>query len=255
MEEKLIPYFNVRQKNKIDTIVIHAAAQKGVDELIGILEERELSSHYVIGCDGEIIKLVDEKNRAWHAGAGTWNGERDINSNSIGIELCNGLFGEEKYPKVQMEALKELCLDIMDRYDIKKNNVIGHLDMAPNRKIDPGLMMDWKYLAKNGVGIWYDINDVKPLDIENLENVFNDIGYGCENMINTQWAFLRHYNPRLYRFLGGKKGANEGTIDGVVPQDNPEFLRTLGAVYKAFCDYKSENIIEFYYKKVASGRF
>ena len=255
MKEKLLSYYNVRQKNKIDMIVIHAAAQKSINELVDVLEEREVSAHYVVGVDGEVVKLVDEKNRAWHAGVGVWNGEHDINSYSIGIELCNGLFGEEKYPKVQMEALKELCLDIMNRYDIKPYNVIGHADMAPNRKIDPGSMFDWKYMAKNGIGIWYDLKTFEVIKPNRVEEALNCIGYGTEDVVMTEWAFLRHYNPKLYRFLGGKKGANECMIDGVVPHNNPEFLRTLGAVYRAYNNYENVNVAEIGFKKTVGCRF
>jgi len=241
-----LPNYNVRLKDKIDVVVIHAARQRNAKDLINLLEERELSSHYVVDESGEIFQLVPEACRAWHAGAGSWNGERDINSNSIGIELCNGLFGEEPYSKKQIEALKELCLDIKVRYGIKANNFIGHSDMAPTRKIDPGTMFDWEYMAKDGIGIWYEMKkniDISPKD---CAKVLEEIGYGVENPEATKWAFLRHYNPELYFFMGGKKGANEGSIKWVSLEDNPLFLRTLCSVrdsFRKYLDKDMENVL------------
>ena len=219
MIECWLSNYNVRRKDKIDVVVIHAARQRNAEELIKLLEERELSAHYVVDEKGEIYKLVPEDCRAWHAGAGTWNGESDINSNSIGIELCNGLFGEVSYKKPQMDALKELCLDIKDRYGIEANNFIGHSDMAPTRKIDP----------------------------VDCAKVLQEIGYGVEDIEATKWAFLRHYHPKLYRFLGGMKGANKGTIEGVKLEDNPLFLRTLCSVRDGFRKYKYNNKFENFY--------
>ena len=242
--------YNVRRKNKIDVVIIHAARQRCAKELIGLLEKRELSAHYVVDEMGEVYNLVDEKYRAWHAGAGTWNGESEINSNSIGIELCNGLFGEEPYDKRQMSALKELCLDLKKRYNIEPYNFIGHSDMAPFRKIDPGTMFEWEEFAKAGIGLWYEMKkevDILPCDCMDL---LKEIGYGDENPEATKWAFLRHYNPKLYNFLGGKKGANEGSIKGVELSDNPLFLRTLCSVRDSFREYKSEKNKQILVKKV-----
>lgn len=239
MKEQLIPYYNVRLKNRIDTIVIHAAAQTEASDLIDLLEERELSCHYVVDREGEVFKLVDEKHRAWHAGAGVWRGESDINSNSIGIELCNGLFGEEPYTQKQMEALKELCLDLMERYDIKPINVIGHSDMAPTRKIDPGTMFPWQEFAKSGIGIWYKskvLYDAQGIDVKQM---LENIGYGVENYEATKWAFLRHYSPELYYYLGGKKGANGPDKMPVNLEENKVFCAILKAVNDEFNKYNA----------------
>ncbi|MBR5599627.1 MAG: N-acetylmuramoyl-L-alanine amidase [Alphaproteobacteria bacterium] len=247
MIECWLSNYNVRRKDKIDVVVIHAARQRNAEELIKLLEERELSAHYVVDEKGEIYKLVPEDCRAWHAGAGTWNGESDINSNSIGIELCNGLFGEVSYKKPQMDALKELCLDIKDRYGIEANNFIGHSDMAPTRKIDPGSFFDWEDMAKSGIGVWYDLKKEITIEPVDCAKVLQEIGYGVEDIEATKWAFLRHYHPKLYRFLGGMKGANKGTIEGVKLEDNPLFLRTLCSVRDGFRKYKYNNKFENFY--------
>lgn len=238
MKEQLISYYNVRQKNKIDTIVIHAAAQTDANDLINLLEERELSAHYVVDRKGEVIKLVDEKHRAWHAGAGIWNNERDINSNSIGIELCNGLFGEEPYTSEQMSALKKLCLYLMKKYKIEPTNVIAHSDMAPTRKIDPGTMFPWAEFARSGIGLWYNEKKLKNVGSVDTTKLLENIGYGVEDLEATEWAFLRHYNPDLYLYLGGKKGANRPSVEGVKLSENKEFCQILQAVSDSFDRYR-----------------
>ena len=113
---------------------------------------REVSAHWLIDRDGRAEQLVDEALRAWHAGAGAWQGRADVNSRSIGIELQNT--GAEPFPEPQMAALERLLAEIMARWDIPPEGVIAHSDLAPERKIDPGARFDWQRLAKQGLSIW-----------------------------------------------------------------------------------------------------
>lgn len=237
MREILLPYYNDRRGREINTLVIHASAQHTSDALMAKLVERELSSHYLVDENGEVTRMVPEACRAWHAGVGEWNGEKDLNSTSIGIEMCNGLFGEEPFNDKQIGALMELCVHLIDKYDIAPTQVIGHSDLAPGRKIDPGSMFPWKKLAENGIGLWYDMSTSGNADMLTAKQMLQSIGYGTDDLDTTEWAFCRHFNPTLYRFLGGKPGANKGTIDGLMLHDNPEYMRTLNAVYRA---YKNE---------------
>lgn len=256
MKEILLPYYNDRKGRKIDTLVIHASAQHTSDALIGKLVERELSSHYLVDEQGEIIRMVPEACRAWHAGVGEWYGEKDLNSTSIGIEMCNGLFGEEPFSDKQIEALTELTQHLIDKYDIVPTQVIGHSDLAPTRKIDPGVMFPWQKMAENGVGVWYDKHFIYPLERINAVESLKKIGYGTDNLEATEWAFCRRFNPQLYQFLGGKKGANKGTIEGLILHNNPQFLRTLKAVEIAFEQTRPEQNVESpeVYKFAAVGR-
>ncbi|MDO5621311.1 MAG: N-acetylmuramoyl-L-alanine amidase [Paracoccus sp. (in: a-proteobacteria)] len=114
----------------------------------------EVSAHYLIDLDGRIEQLVDERQRAWHAGAGAWQGLDDINSRSIGIELQNT--GDQPFPEPQMAALESLLHGIMARWNIPPQGVIAHSDMAPGRKTDPGPRFDWQRLARQGLAIWPD---------------------------------------------------------------------------------------------------
>ena len=135
-------------------VVLHYTAmdcaEKARDWLCN--EEAQVSAHYVIAPGGTVWQLVDEAERAWHAGAGAWGPVEDVNSRSIGIEIANTGFTPFAAP--QMDALDEVLAGIMARHDIPPERVIGHSDMAPGRKIDPGFRFDWRRLARQGLSIW-----------------------------------------------------------------------------------------------------
>jgi N-acetylmuramoyl-L-alanine amidase len=111
----------------------------------------EVSAHYLITATGEILQLVPESERAWHAGAGEWHGQQDINSRSIGIELDNA--GDHPFSEPLMDALERLLADILERHGMAADSVIGHSDMAPGRKCDPGARFDWGRLARRGLAV------------------------------------------------------------------------------------------------------
>jgi len=120
--------------------------------------QARVAAHYMIEEDGDIFQLVDEAKRAWHAGVSEWQGETNINSNSIGIEIVNGGhdFGLPDFPDVQINAVIALSKAIMGRHDIRPQNVLGHSDIAPARKQDPGEKFPWAGLAAAGIGLWPD---------------------------------------------------------------------------------------------------
>ncbi len=129
-------------------IVIHYTAAR--DRLCD--PQAEVSAHWLISRHGHSEALVDESARAWHAGAGEWAGITDVNSHSIGIELDNR--GDEPFPERQMVALEILLQGVMARWNIPAHRVIGHSDMAPDRKSDPGPRFDWRRLALQGLSVW-----------------------------------------------------------------------------------------------------
>jgi N-acetylmuramoyl-L-alanine amidase len=137
-----------------DLVVIHYTAMPGCAEAEARLCDpaAEVSAHYLVSETGHVIGLVPEEMRAWHAGAGAWGNCTDVNSRSIGIELANG--GDAPFPEPQMAALEGLLTDILHRWQIPPERVIGHSDMAPARKSDPGPRFDWKRLALNGLSVW-----------------------------------------------------------------------------------------------------
>lgn len=128
----------------------------------------EVSAHYLIDYDGTVHHLVAEVARAWHAGAGSWRGLDDMNSRSIGIELAND--GREPFAEPQMAALETLLAGIMGRWSIPPAGIIGHSDMAPGRKFDPGARFDWQRLVRAGLSIGPD-RLVLPSAVENFSTV------------------------------------------------------------------------------------
>lgn len=143
-----------REGQRPDLIVLHYTAMETAEASLERLCDPsvEVSAHYLIAEDGRVWQMVEEAKRAWHAGAGRWRDVTDVNSRSIGIELANR--GDHPFPEPQMRALGALMQGIMQRWAIPPQNVIGHSDMAPARKGDPGRRFDWKRLALEGLSVW-----------------------------------------------------------------------------------------------------
>jgi N-acetylmuramoyl-L-alanine amidase len=145
--------FNERRPNYV---VLHHTSDDTADEALRTLTDplREVSAHYVVGRDGKVFQLVDERQRAWHAGRSRWGADTDLNSSSIGIELDNN--GSEPFAGVQIDALLALLADIKTRHRIPTANFLGHADIAPGRKVDPSARFPWRVLAQRGFGLWCD---------------------------------------------------------------------------------------------------
>lgn len=141
-------------------LIIHYTGMRtGAEALARLCDpQAEVSAHYLIEEDGRIFQLVPDDRRAWHAGASFWAGDRDINSRSIGIELVNPghEFGYRPFPDAQMRALTALAGSLVRAHAIPARHVLGHSDIAPARKQDPGEKFDWRALAMAGIGLWPD---------------------------------------------------------------------------------------------------
>jgi N-acetylmuramoyl-L-alanine amidase len=163
------------------------------------------SAHYVLEEDGRVVDLVDEGKRAWHAGAGIWRGEADLNSRSIGIEIVNGGhdFGLPDYPEPQIAALMELVGDISRRNGLKRHQVIGHSDIAPARKSDPGEKFPWRRLGEAGLALWpQNPVDAPACDVSAVQRDLAEIGYGLAvsgirdpDTVLVLKAFQRRFRP------------------------------------------------------------
>lgn len=148
------PNHGDRRGQRVELIVLHYT---GMPDCAGARARlcdpaAEVSAHYLISETGAVDPLVPEDRRAWHAGAGAWQGREDVNSRSIGIELANP--GDRPFPDAQMRALEALLRAVMARHGLGPAAVIGHSDMAPGRKIDPGPRFDWRRLALQGLAVW-----------------------------------------------------------------------------------------------------
>jgi N-acetylmuramoyl-L-alanine amidase len=145
---------------RIDLLVLHYT---GMTSAAAALERlcdptAQVSAHYLVEEDGTVWQLVDEARRAWHAGRAFWAGATDINDRSIGIELVNPghEHGYRAFPGTQLAALETLCREILTRHPIPPERVLGHSDVAPERKTDPGELFPWERLARAGIGLWPD---------------------------------------------------------------------------------------------------
>lgn len=149
------PNHNERRLGPPDMVVIHYTGMKSAEAARARLCDpaAEVSAHWLIGLKGEVEALVAEERRAWHAGVSSWEGETDVNSRSIGIELVNRghEHGYHPFPEPQMAALEKLLREIISRWNIRPENIIGHEDVAPGRKIDPGEKFDWVRLGRQGL--------------------------------------------------------------------------------------------------------
>jgi N-acetylmuramoyl-L-alanine amidase len=141
-------------ERRFNFVIMHYTGDTTVVQALRTLTDplREVSSHYLVGRDGSILQLVDERARAWHAGESQWGSNTDLNSSSLGIELDND--GNEPFPEAQITALLALLNDIQQRYHLPSANFLGHADVAPRRKVDPGQYFPWKTLAQHGFGLW-----------------------------------------------------------------------------------------------------
>lgn len=182
--------FGVRVPNYV---VIHHTAQDSIEQTIRTFhsERAQVSAHYVIGREGEIVQMVNDLFRSHHAGLGKWGTNTDMNSSSIGIELDNN-GTSDPWPDAQIESLLELLDYLKKTYKIPQGNFIGHLDYAPARKIDPA-NFPWDRLAEKGFGFWYD-KDREPAP-ENFDEklALRIIGYDVSNMDAAIKAFKKHF--------------------------------------------------------------
>ncbi|MEL6686838.1 MAG: N-acetylmuramoyl-L-alanine amidase [Pseudomonadota bacterium] len=227
------PNFNARAL-PVSILVLHytgmETGQAAVERLCD--PEAQVSAHYVVQEDGRVLQLVDDDQRAWHAGVSSWNGVTDVNSASIGIEIVNGGhdFGLPDFPDAQINALIPLCKRIIADHDIQPRNVVGHSDIAPDRKEDPGEKFPWSGLAAAGIGLWPGEGNgdrrilFEPEDRDRgvtlLQQALAGLGYDVvldgvmtETMVSTVRAVQRRYRPEQ--------------IDGIVDMETFDLVSRL----------------------------
>lgn len=201
---------------KPEILVLHFTGMKDTASALGRLcdPQSKVSSHYLVDEEGKVYCLVDESKRAWHAGVSFWNGVRDVNGHSIGIEISNR--DGKPYTPAQLRAVTALCRDVIRRHGIRPQDIVGHSDIAPDRKEDPGAHFPWKDLSAAGVGKWprprladrFNAAAVakKP---KKLRRLFAKAGYGTEapardgqSLKQLVMAFQRRYEPETFAKCG-----------------------------------------------------
>ncbi|SEO41325.1 MULTISPECIES: N-acetylmuramoyl-L-alanine amidase [unclassified Luteibacter] len=186
------PNYNAR---KAQIIVLHHTSIGNATEALRVLSTRnsegQVSAHYLVESDGRIDQLVDDGDRAWHAGASRWGDMTDLNSSSIGIEIDND--GESPFTDAQIQALIRLLADLTSRLGIPRQAVVGHGDIAPGRKTDPSAQFPWATLARYGFGLWPDAVLVPaPPGFDSLA-ALRLVGYDVSTPRTAIAAFHRHY--------------------------------------------------------------
>ena len=218
------PNFNDRQF-PLDMLVLHYTGMETGDAAIERLCDKEagVSAHYVVRETGEILQLVDEDKRAWHAGVSSWQGDEDLNSRSIGIEIVNG--GHDwpasdgslpDYPDAQIEAVIALSKAIIARWNIPADRIVGHSDIAPARKADPGEHFPWQRLAEAGIGLW---PSAIGAEVQPSERSLRSIGYDIGDLPAAITAFQRRWMP--------------DRIDGADDEDMRAMAAAVAAAYSA----------------------
>jgi N-acetylmuramoyl-L-alanine amidase len=210
------PNHGERVSGPIDILLLHYTGMPDDAQALAWLRnpQSKVSSHYFVHADGRVLRLVPEDRRAWHAGASIWGGEGDINSRSIGIEIANAGHpgGLPEYPDAQIEAVIALCQGILGRHPIPPHRVLGHSDVAPGRKVDPGERFPWDRLAAAGVGHFVEPTPIAEgsalkrgdagARVEALQRLLALYGYGIEvsgefdqRTQDVVEAFQRHFRP------------------------------------------------------------
>ncbi len=213
-----VSHFNERTR-PIDALIIHYTDMMEAAHALAWFENpaSQVSAHYLIDEGGLVYQMVEEDKRAWHAGESFWQGQTDMNSCSIGIELANPghSHGHTPFPEAQIEALLRLAAQITTRWAIPPARVLGHSDIAPRRKQDPGHLFPWKTLAQENLGLW-PVKTNTPCD--DLLGGLTRIGYETVSPHHTLLAFQRHFQPHK--------------IDGLADQETLCLLQGLLDVHK-----------------------
>lgn len=213
-------------------IILHYTGMKSAQEAMDRLCDpaSKVSAHYLIDEDGSTEQLVPENKRAWHAGVSGWKKMTDINSHSIGVEIVNPGHenGYRPFPGGQMDAVITLCQDLIKKYDISKFDILGHSDVAPERKQDPGELFDWRGLSEHGVGIWPVPNEQDRARAEEIykhdyeiEHLLHQYGYDpLAAFSDVVTAFHRHFYPEIFA---------EGPTDSMTAESTARLLALLCA--------------------------
>jgi N-acetylmuramoyl-L-alanine amidase len=214
------PNFKIKKRkpSQIKFVIFHYTGMKKESEAIERLTniESEVSSHYLIKNNGEIVILVPDLYEAWHAGVSSWKNFKSLNKNSIGIEISNSghNFDYKKFSRKQIQSILKLSKFLIKKYKINKKNILGHSDIAPDRKKDPGEKFPWKYLAKFGIGKWHSLSNkiliesrMKKIDLIDEKKFYYNllkIGYSIKSFKNKNKslnfvtkAFQRRFRKEL----------------------------------------------------------
>ena len=222
------PNFDVKKRGvkEIKFIIFHYTGMKKENQAITRLtsNKSKVSSHYLIKNNGEILSLVPDLYVAWHAGISSWKKYKSINKYSIGIEISNP--GHENFYKKfsikQIKSVLKLSSYLIKKYKIKSNFILGHSDIAPNRKKDPGEKFPWKYLSKNKIGYWHNLNEKKLVKKRNKKVDLIDMHKFIHNLYKIGYPkniFLNKYKHSKQLTIAFQRRFRQELVNGIIDQE------------------------------------
>ena len=215
-----------RKSRQIKLLIFHYTGMKNeknaINKLLG--QKSKVSSHYFIKNSGEILNLVPDLYVAWHAGISSWKKYKLLNKNSIGIEINNPGhdYRYKNFSKKQIKSLVKLSRFLIQKYDIKKSNVLGHSDVAPDRKKDPGEKFPWKYLSKYKIGYWHNLNSNYLLKNRNIKTKYLDSQLFIKNLFKIGYPKNKKIGNKKYIkiiTLAFQRRFRQDLVNGIIDQE------------------------------------
>ena len=222
------PNFDVKKRRVKDVkfLIFHYTGMKKENQAITRLtnSKSKVSSHYLIKNNGEILTLVPDLYVAWHAGVSSWKNYKSINKYSIGIEISNPghEYSYKKFSKKQIKSILKLSTYLKKKYKIKSNFIVGHSDIAPDRKKDPGEKFPWKYLSKNKIGHWHNLNEKKLFKKRNLTEGKNEKIKFIKNLYEIGYPKNILFNKYKYSKLlttAFQRRFRQELVNGIIDQE------------------------------------
>ena len=217
---------NKRKIKEIKFIIFHYTGMRNEKEAISKLTniKSKVSSHYLIKTNGDILTLVPDSYVAWHAGLSSWKKYKSINKYSIGIEISNPghEYSYKKFKKKQIKSVLKLSSFLIKKYKIKSNFILGHSDISPDRKKDPGEKFPWKYLSKNKIGFWHNLNEKKLVKNRNQKIDKSDKDKFIKNILKLGYPKNILYNKNEYLELlttAFQRRFRQELINGIIDQE------------------------------------
>tara|TARA_B100001248_G_scaffold249167_1_gene222117 strand:- start:72 stop:827 length:756 start_codon:yes stop_codon:yes gene_type:complete len=217
---------NKRKIKEIKFIIFHYTGMRNEKEAISQLTniKSKVSSHYLIKTNGDILTLVPDSYVAWHAGLSSWKKYKSINKYSIGIEISNSghKYSYKKFKKKQIKSVLKLSSFLIKKYKIKSNFILGHSDISPDRKKDPGEKFPWKYLSKNKIGFWHNLNEKKLIKNRNQKIDKSDKDKFIKNILKLGYPKNILYNKNEYLELlttAFQRRFRQELVNGIIDQE------------------------------------
>ena len=222
------PNFDVKKRKvkEIKFIIFHYTGMKNEKEAISQLTniQSKVSSHYLIKNNGEILNLIPDLYIAWHAGISFWKKYKSINKYSIGVEISNPghEFSYKKFSKKQIKSVLKLSSYLIKKYKIKPKFILGHSDISPDRKKDPGEKFPWKYLSKKKIGYWHNLNEKKLFKNRNLETSISDKNKFIKNLYKLGYRKNLFYNKnKQFKLLATafQRRFRQELVNGIIDKE------------------------------------